>query len=253
MAIVFGFAIAVVVSITGAGGGTLCLPVLVMAFGVPTAEAVGTSMLFATAVKLLSAPVYVIRRQFSGPALVRMLAGGLPGVVAGTLLLEALRARRLDHLVLVFVGATNALLAIASLVRSPRPDGPHPRTERAHWIPSAMLPIGVQVGMSSAGGGALCGLAMLWLTRMTVPAIVGTDLLFGLCLSLVGGGLHLALGNVNASLAAQLLAGGIAGALAGPWLATRAPARTVRTALALVLSVSGAQLFWRGLERLIGR
>jgi uncharacterized membrane protein YfcA len=82
--------------------------------------------------------------------------------------------------------------------------------------------------------------------------IVGTDLLFGLGLSAVGSGLNLALDNVNGRLAAQLLTGGVVGALAGPWLATRVPMRLLRAALSLVLLISGAQLFWRGVAPLIG-
>ena len=93
---------------------------------------------------------------------------------------------------------------------------------------------------------------MLSLTPLTAPVIVGTDLLFGLGLSAAGGRLHLALGNVNSRLAAHLLAGGVAGALAGPWLATCMPVRTMRAALSALLSALGAQLFWRGVASLVG-
>jgi uncharacterized membrane protein YfcA len=213
---------------------------------------VGTSLVFATVVKLLSAPVYVLRRQFSAGTLVRLLAGGLPGVAAGTLLLRGLDTARLEHAVLAVVGGTTATLALASLWRMRHGGVLLSNRERSHWLPWVALPIGLEVGFSSAGAGALGSIAMLSLTPLAAPVIVGTDLLFGLGISAAGSGLHLALGKVNGHVAAQLLAGGVAGALAGPWLATRVPVRAMRAGLSLILSVLGAQLFWRGVASLVG-
>ena len=251
MEAIFGFLIATVIAMTGAGGGTLAVPVLVLVCGLPTAEAVGTSMVFATIVKFVAAPAYVLRRQFSAATLFKLLAGGLPGVLAGALLLSGLHTRRLEPAVLAIVGGTTAVMAIASLWRTRHGDASVLKRDRTHWLPWVALPIGLEVGFSSAGAGALGGIALLSLTQLTAPVIVGTDLLFGLGLSTVGGGLHLALGNVNGPLVVRLVGGGIAGAAAGPWLATRVPVRIMRVALSLTLSVLGAQLFWRGAAALL--
>jgi uncharacterized membrane protein YfcA len=247
----FGFVIAMVVGMTGAGGGPLTVLVLVLVCGLPTAVAVGTSMVFVTIVKLLSAPAYVLRRQFCAPTLARLLAGGIPGVVAGTLLLSGLDTPALEHVVLAAVGGTIAILAVANLWKLWR-GSTLPQRDCSSRLPCVAMLIGVEVGFSSAGASALGGVALLSLTRLAPSVIVGTDLLFGLGLSAVGSGLNLALDNVNGRLAAQLLTGGVAGALTGPWLATRVPMRLLRAALSLVLSVSGAQLFWRGVAPLIG-
>ena len=242
----FGFLVAIVIGMTGAGGGTLTVPVLVLVFGMPTAEAVGTSLVFSTAVKLISTPVYVLRRQFCARALVRMLAGGLPGVIAGTFLLTCLHSRRLEPAVLAFVGATIAVLAIYSLWRLSHGHASGSHIDRSRWLPWVSLPIGLEVGFSAAGASALGSVALLSLTALNTTAVVGTDLAFGLVLAGAGGGIHVALGNVNGRVVAELLAGGVAGALLGPWLALRIPARPMRAALSVVLSVLGAQLFWRG-------
>jgi uncharacterized protein len=251
MAAVFGFVIAMVVAMTGAGGGSLTVPVLILACGLPMGEAVGTSMLFVSTVKLLSAPAYVLRRQFSAKTLVRLLAGGLPGVALGTVLLTGLRAQWVEQAVLATAGGTMAVLAMTNLWRSRRSVAWTPKRDRSRWLPWVALPIGLEVGFSSAGASALGGIALLSLTPLTPPVIVGTDLLFGLGLSTVGSGLHLMLGDINSSLVGQLLAGGVVGALVGPWLAMRVPAPALRTALLLVLSVFGAQLFWRGVGPLV--
>jgi uncharacterized membrane protein YfcA len=252
MIALFGLLIGAVVGMTGTGG-PLAVPLLVLACGLPAGEAVGTSMLFMTIVKLLSAPVYVLRRQFSFATWLRMMAGGLPGVAAGAILLSKLGTQRLEHAVLATVGGTIAVLAIASFVRLWRTDPSAPRHDRSRWLPWVALPIGLEVGFSSAGAGALGGVALLSLTPLQTPVIIGTDLLFGLGLSAAGSSLHLALGKVNGQVAAQLLAGGAIGAPLGAWLGTRVPVRPLRAALSLVLSFSGAQLFWRGIAPILAQ
>jgi uncharacterized membrane protein YfcA len=110
-----------------------------------------------------------------------------------------------------------------------------------------MLPIGAEVGFSSSGAGALGTLALLGLTPLDARRIVGTDLAFGLCLSLVGGTLHLSGASLDSALLINLVAGGILGALVGTGLASRIPVRTMRLALSLWLFVMGLQLCWHAL------
>jgi len=248
MQALLGFLIATLIGMTGAGGGSLTVPVLVLGCGLPIAEAVGTSMVFGTIVKLLSTPAYLLRRRFSVPALLRLLAGGLPGVIAGTFLLRRLGTPGMEHWLFAIVGGTISISAIASLWRLRPGVAVTPLRDRSRWLSWVALPIGIEVGFSSAGAGALTAIVLLSLTPLTAPVVVGTDLLFGMCLSATGSGLHLALGGVNGHAAAQLLAGGVAGALVGPWLAMRVPVRALRLAMSLVLSILGAELFWRGVS-----
>jgi uncharacterized membrane protein YfcA len=247
----FGFIIAMVVGMTGAGGGSLTVPVLVLACGLPIGDAVGTSLVFVTMVKLLSAPAYLLRRQFNTRTLFRLLAGGLPGVLVGAVVFTELQTKWLENAVLAAVGGTMAVLAITNLWNSFHRSTWIPKRDRTHWLPWVAIPIGLEVGFSSAGASALGGIALLSLTQLSPAVIVGTDLLFGLGISVAGSGLHLMLGKVNGGLVSQLLAGGVAGALVGPWLATKVPTHALRTALLLVLSIFGAQLFWRGVSPLV--
>jgi uncharacterized membrane protein YfcA len=252
MEALLGFFIALIIGMTGAGGGSLTVPVLILLCKMPVAEAVGTSMLFGTIVKLLSAPAYILRRQCNAAALGRLLVGGLPGVAAGTLLLRQLSTPALQHTMLAIAGGAIAISALASLWRLRHTATPPAASTRLRWLPWIALPIGLEVGFSSAGAGALTGIALLSFTSLATPAIVGTDLVFGLCLSAAGSGLHLAFGRIDGPAVAQLLAGGVAGALVGPWLAVRLPVRAMRTALSVLLAILGAEMFWRGVAPLVG-
>jgi hypothetical protein len=79
---------------------------------------------------------------------------------------------------------------------------------------------GTEVGFSSAGSGAIGTLALLNLTRLTPARVVGTDVVFGLVLSLLGGTFRLVSGGYGHGVLTQLIIGGVFGALIGPniWL-----------------------------------
>ena len=74
-----GFIIALAVGLTGVGAGSVTAPVLILFFGLAPAQAVGTALAFAAAIKLAVAPFYIARNQVSGRVLSLLCAGGVPG------------------------------------------------------------------------------------------------------------------------------------------------------------------------------
>jgi uncharacterized membrane protein YfcA len=239
MELSLGFIIAVAITLTGVGAGSLTTPLLILLLGLPPKECVGTALIFGAVVKLVAAPVYWLRGKVSVRALGYLLAGGLPGVLAGSFLLHGVRM----NWVLPIVGFTIMLVALLNLFRFRA----KVRHDRPKWLGFIALPIGAEVGFSSAGSGALGALALMSLTKLDAAEVVGTDLCFGLALSLVGGGIHAALGTLNLAVLIKLSIGGVAGAIVGSMLASRMPSRQLRFALSLVLVVLGAQLCWKGI------
>ncbi len=242
MTIALGFVVAVAIGLTGVGAGSLTTPLLILLLGVPAQGAVGTALIFGAVVKLLTAPVYLARKQVSGSALAFLLAGGLPGVLAGALLMHNIRT----SLVMPLIGFTIMTLAVFSMFRPTPPQ----RSDRKKWLALVAFPIGAETGFSSAGAGALGALALLSLAPLTAAEVVGTDLCFGLALSTVAGGIHAALGSLDLAVLAKLLAGGVPGAVAGALLASRIPSRQLRFGLSLAMAVLGAQICWKGLVAL---
>jgi uncharacterized protein len=246
MAFLMGFVIACGVGLTGVGAGAVTAPVLILFFGLPAATSVGTALAFAAVIKFAVAPMYLARRQVNRRILLLLAAGGIPGVLAGVLLVSALNARRYERTQLVLVGGTIALMAIYSLSRSLQKTRPAVGRDRSGWLPLIALGIGTEVGFSSAGAGALGSLALLNLTTLTPAQVVGTDVLFGLVVSIIGGGFHVFGGHYDAALLPKLLIGGVAGAFLGANLSAVLPARPLRIALCLCLVGLGVQLCWRG-------
>ncbi len=248
MEVVLGFTIAALIALTGVGAGTITAPMLILFLHVPVPEAVGTALVYSAAVKLVVVPVQIWRRQVDWRTLGVMLLPGVPGVVIGVFFFQRLVRGQGNTLWLYLaLGSMIVLSSAWHIYRHFRPaasqtgSADHPR-----WLAAAMLPIGAEVGFSSSGAGALGTLALLGLTRLEIPKVVGTDLCFGLCLALIGGGLHLSQGGVDSILLTHLIMGGVVGALVGTGLAPRIPARAMRLALSLWLFALGVQLCWHG-------
>jgi len=241
--IALGFVISIFIGLTGVGAGSMTTPLLILLLGLPASEAVGTALIFGAVVKILTTPMYIARRQVDWRALMFLLATGLPGVLAGSLLFRGIRT----SVVAAAVGATIVSIALLNLFRFSKVT----RRDRKAWLMLVGLPIGAEVGFSSAGAGALGALSLMSLTTLVPAAVVGTDLAFGLVLSVIGGGIHAAMGDLNAAVLIKLLIGGVVGSLAGAMLSSRLPSQKLRFALCLMLVALGLQLTYTSVNRVI--
>jgi uncharacterized protein len=242
-----GFIIALAVGLTGVGAGSVTAPVLILFFGLAPAEAVGTALAFGAAIKLAVAPFYIARNQVSGRVLSRLCMGGIPGVLLGVLAIGALDIGRYENMLFFLLGATIVMMALFSLYRSFRPSRRAAGKERLHWLPWIAGGIGAEVGFSSAGAGALGSVTLLNLTSLSPAQVIGTDMMFGLVVSLLGGGMHLSMGHFSPAILWRLIAGGVAGAFTGANLSAMLPSRPLRVGLSLWLSALGLQLCWKAL------
>jgi uncharacterized membrane protein YfcA len=232
-----GFVISIAIGLTGVGAGSLTTPLLILLLGLPPRVCVGTSLIFGFVVKIITAPVYMARKQVSWRTLGYMLAGGVPGVLIGVFLLRGLDA----NLITGLIGLTIMIIAVFNLFR-PRPEH---RQDKTKWLAAVALPIGTEVGFSSAGAGALGALLLMAMTKLSAAEVVGTDLCFGLVLSLIGGGANAAMGSLDQGVLVKLLIGGIPGAIIGAMLAGRVPSAKLRFGLSAAMAVLGASLFYK--------
>jgi len=249
--IVLGFIIAVAIGITGVGAGVITAPVLILFMHVSPAHAVGTALAFSVAVKILVVPMQIMRKQVDYRVLGYMLAGGIPGVLTGSYILAKLNAKGSHQGILyAALGGTVMIMAAANLYRLWLHPARKMERDLSRWLTLIALPIGAEVGFSSAGAGAIGSLALLWLTPLSAARVVGTDLFFGLCLSLIGSGFQLSAGNYDLAILTKLVIGGVFGAFAGTYVAAITPQRAFRIALSIWLISLGAQLCWSGVSQL---
>ena len=249
MSFFLGFLIAVAVGLTGIGGGSFTVPALVLIVGLTAGEAVGTAFVFAGVLRLIAAPFYLLGKRFHGRYLWLLLLGAIPGLVLGTFVLRFLGEEGGNPVVIILLGIL--LAASSSVTFAPRVQNPGFARKNSRWLPWLALPIGVESGFSSAGAGALGTVLLLNYSEMTPPEVIGTDLIFGLVLAVIGGAFHWKFGAINGLVLGQLLAGGVPGVVFGCALARYVPARKLKLVVASIAIFAGLQLVWNGTRTLL--
>jgi uncharacterized membrane protein YfcA len=251
MNFLIGFLIAIAVGLTGIGGGSFTVPALLLLAGVTAGEAVGTAFLFAGVLRLIAAPFYLVGKQIHTRYLWLLLQGAVPGLLVGTWALRLLNRDAGNPVVILVLGVLLAASSGVTFVR--RVQNPAFAGKNHRWLPWLALPIGVESGFSSAGAGALGTALLLNYSEMTPVQVVGTDLLFGLVLAVIGSAFHWSFGSISIPILFQLLLGGVPGVVLGCLLARRVPANKLKTAVAMMAIFAGLQLVWTGSRMLAAR
>ena len=255
-----GFAVGLIVGLTGVGGGSLMTPVLIFFFGVKPHLAIGTDLLFAAFTKM-GGTVSLARQRLVPWRVVGLLcAGSIPAALAALWLLKRLGpdTAQVQHLMTHTLGfallLTAAAMAYKVLVFSPLRQAAELAARSAnqqhadrprHWSLPVLLGavIGTLVTFTSVGAGAI-GVTVLLLVfpHLPLPRIIAADIAYAVPLTLVAGTGHASLGSVDWPLLAQLLAGSLPGIWLGSRLMSRTPERLIRSALSVLLAWAGAKL-----------
>ncbi len=111
------------------------------------------------------------------------------------------------------------------------------------------LLVGIVVGATSTGGGALLTPALVLIARVPVATAIASDVLIASGMKLFGGGIYALRGEVHWQTVGRLASGSVVGAVAGIWLLNRIPVAALDAyltrALGIVLIVAGAALVLR--------
>jgi uncharacterized protein len=253
---VSGFVVGLIVGLTGVGGGSLMTPLLVLAFGVAPATAIGTDLLYAAFTKAGGSIAHARLGTVRWRVVALLGAGSVPAAILTTAMLRWLGAesKHSTSLLTSALGVALILTAAALIFRrqvlriaqaQARVQGGW-REKHLDKVTVALgAVLGVLVTISSVGAGALGTAALLFLyPRMETRQIVGTDIAHAVPLTLVAGLGHAVLGTVNYWLLVSLLIGSLPGIWLGSNLSARLPERFVRTALASILLVVGGKFVY---------
>ena len=248
-----GLAIGVLVGLTGMGGGSLMTPFLII-MGVPPSVAVGTDLVQMPVTKLFGAWQHQRQHTVDYRLVLLLAVGSIPGAIVGVGLLVFLRdvaGVSTDVLLTRLLGGMLVLVAVVLFLRArygsrvqgqPVEGHLHLSTRRKFLIPVLASGIGLLVGITSLGSGALFLVVLTFLFRMRMAKVVGTDLLHAVALTAAAGLAHIAVGNVDFVLASNILVGTIPGVLIGSRLGVRLPEKRLVSVVAAVALVAGLRL-----------
>lgn len=248
--IVLGSAvIGVLVGMTGAGGGALMTPMLILLFNVTPLKAISSDLVAAVVMRPLGAVVH-FRKGTVNLRLVRFMAmGSVPMAFLGSFILHELgdSSSAQDNVERILGAAL--LLGAASMVLRfvlDRRAG-HTRQGVVSEItihPARTVLIGMAggfvVGMTSVGSGSLMIVLLLFLYPMLgANQLVGTDLAQALPLTSAAALGALAFGHVEFAVTTSLIIGSVPAVLVGSFLSSRAPDKYIRPAITFVILASG--------------
>jgi uncharacterized membrane protein YfcA len=246
LVIAFGLGVGILVGLTGIGGGSLMTPLLLIFIGTNPVVAVGTDIAYGAITKTLGGWRH-LRSGTVDLGISKWLAfGSVPGSIVGVLLISYLHHHHEDSFnttllwvvagtltVTAFITLARALFMPALVARERDTVKLGPRGKTAAVTLGGTL--GFILGVTSVGSGALIGLALILVFRLTPHRVVGTDVFHAAVLLWAAGLAQLAVGNIDFGLMGTILIGSLPGVLIGERLSRRIPAAALRPALGCVM------------------
>jgi uncharacterized membrane protein YfcA len=249
--IVLGSAIiGLLVGMTGAGGGALMTPMLILLFGVTPSTAISSDLVAAVVMRPLGAAVHFRRGTVNLRLVALMAVGSVPMAFLGTYLLH-LMSKSADAAqtnieralgIALLIGAAGMVLRYILDRRSGQRRVGTVQTVLIH--PARTVAIGaiggLIVGMTSVGSGSLMIVLLLFLYPMLgANQLVGTDLTQAVPLTLAAALGALTFGHIEFSVTTSLILGSVPAVFVGSQLSSRAPDRYVRPIITFVIFASG--------------
>jgi uncharacterized membrane protein YfcA len=248
--VVLGSAVVgLLVGLTGAGGGALMTPMLILLFNVKPAAAISSDLVAAVVMRPVGSLVHMRRGTVNYRLVGWMCAGSVPMAFLGAYLLHLLGGGAAQQRnVEIALGAALLAGTAAMVARSwlDQRSG-QARTQAIAAVrvkPAATIAIGaiggLVVGMTSVGSGSL----MIVLLLFTYPALaagqlVGTDLTQAVPLTAAAALGALLFGHVQFALTTAVIIGSVPAVLVGSFLSSRAPDKYIRPVITFVIFASG--------------
>src|SRR5579863_4012093 len=247
--VVIGSAVVgLLVGLTGAGGGALMTPMLILLFSVDAAAVNYNDLVAAVVMRPVGAVVHLRKGTVNLRLVGLMTLGSVPMAFLGAYLLRLLGDTSASQKnVEILLGAALLAGAAAMVLRFVLDRKSGPRTAklaevRIRPVPTVLIGMagGLVVGLTSVGSGSL----MIVLLLFTYPALaagrlVGTDLTQAVPLTAAAALGALAFGHVEFGVTASIIAGSVPAVLIGSLLSSRAPDRYIRPAITFVIFASG--------------
>lgn len=248
-----GAFVGLIVGLTGIGGGSLMTPLLLL-FGIPAHIAVGTDLLYAALTKASGVVSHHKKGNIRWNVTLLLALGSIPFAIITGLILQHYFVDY-QHYTGILTSTLGVMLVLTACLLLFRKRIQIFANKQADLNKSSSLQknkalitvlmgvfLGVFVTLSSVGAGAI-GTAILLILypRMRSINVVGTDIAHAVPLTLIGGLVHLSLGNVDFALLGALLVGSIPAIHLGTRLGSKLPEHILRNSLALLLMLLGVK------------
>jgi len=241
--------VGLLVGLTGAGGGALMTPMLILLFNVKPSAAISSDLVAAVVMRPVGSAVHLQKGTVNMRLVGWMCLGSVPMAFLGAYLLHVLGGGSAQQQNVEYALGAALLAGTAAMVLRYFLDhrSGQQRTAKVGQLrvrPALTVLIGavggLVVGMTSVGSGSL----MIVLLLFTYPLIsagqlVGTDLTQAVPLTAAAALGALAFGHVQFGLTGAIILGSVPAVLIGSLLSSRAPDKFIRPVITFVIFASG--------------
>jgi uncharacterized protein len=249
-----GFAVGIIVGLTGMGGGALMTPALIF-LGVGHTSAVVTADLTAAAVYKSGGALVHAKHGAPNLELAKwLILGSVPMAFLGPFAVKWVAGDQEDvesllqlciGFALLFAASTYALRLYIGLRQLTR--GGTTGTENPVIRPLPTLAVGalggLLVGITSVGSGSVIMVALLMLyPGLSAVRLVGTDLVQAIPLVLAAAIANIIAHGLDWGLTIPLILGSVPGTILGARIAPMVPQSIIRRGIVIVLTMSGVAL-----------
>ena len=242
--------VGLLVGTTGAGGGALMTPMLILLFGVTPSSAISSDLVAAVLMRPFGAAVHLRKRTVNLRMVAWMVVGSVPMAFLGSYILHVLGgggANDQTHVELA-LGVALLLGASAMVLRYVLDKrAGHQRIATISEIAVRPLPTlaigmvgGLIVGLTSVGAGSLMIVLLLFVyPRIGANQLVGTDLTQAVPLTAAAAAGALIWNPVVFGVTASIAIGSVPAVLIGSYFSSHAPDRLIRPIITFVIFASG--------------
>ncbi len=259
--VVAGVIVGLLVGMTGAGGGALMTPILILLFGVTPSTAVSSDIVASAIMKPFGGAIHFRRGTVHMGLVGWLCVGSIPAAFAGVFVDQSLgTGAAMQQNIEYAMGAAVFLAAIAMVVKllmDSRKKGSGADEPEPDIVVKRTLTVliglfgGFMVGVTSVGSGSLMiVLLMLLYPQLSMRRLVGTDIVQSM--PLVGAAAigHAIFGGLEFGLTAAIVIGSVPGVIVGSLISSRASNILLRPIIAFVLAASALKLFGMGATEL---
>jgi uncharacterized protein len=248
--IVLGSAVVgLLVGMTGAGGGALMTPMLILLFGVKAPSAISSDLVAAVLMRPVGAVVHMRKGTVNYRMVGWLTLGSAPMAFLGAFLLHLLGSSSAapTHVeqalgAALLTGAAAMVIRWVMDVRGGQDRATALRDLVVRPLPTVAIGMigGVIVGLTSVGSGSLMIVLLLFLYPMiSANRLVGTDLTQAVPLTLAAALGALVFGHVEFGVTISIILGSVPAVLIGSLLSSRAPDKYIRPVITYVILASG--------------
>jgi uncharacterized protein len=241
--------VGLLVGLTGAGGGALMTPMLILLFHVKPSAAISSDLVAAVVMRPVGSVVHMGKGTVNFRLVGWLCAGSVPMAFAGSWLLHELGTsdaaqRNVETALGAALLAGTAAMALRYWLdsRSGQQRTAAVSQLRVRPLPTVAIGVvgGLVVGMTSVGSGSLMIVLLLFAYPLIgASQLVGTDLTQAVPLTAAAALGALIFGHVQFGLTAAVVLGSVPAVLVGSLLSSRAPDKYLRPVITFVIFASG--------------